>query len=75
MTFRLDAEKELVEQFCVIRAALCKIEQVLGDRPHDDFVKEIDKSVCVMKVGAKVMKKQLSRMGHNRLGKIAKARV
>jgi hypothetical protein len=63
---------DLVESFVSIREQLCRLEILLGDFQGD--LKEFDKSVTVMKVGAKVMKKRLKTLGYEGLGREAKER-
>lgn len=58
-----------------IRAAVCEIEHELGKCQEPAAVKEFDKAITVIKIGAKGMKRELKLFGYIRLGKTAKARV
>lgn len=69
----MSEDEQLAEHLMEIRAAICAIEHILGAYQGD--LKEFDKAVGVMKVGAKVMKRELSHRGFKQLGKQAKARV
>jgi len=67
------ADNEIAELLMQIRSSICVLEHRLGDYEGD--LKEFDKAVLVMKVGAKLMKSELSKRGYKKLGKKAKARV
>lgn len=65
-----DAETEilLIADYQSIRLDIAEIEKVAGsDRLTDDEQKSLDKSVVLMKVGAKMIKKILRARGYREL--------
>lgn len=61
----------MAKMYVDLRRMLLEIDAALEGVPDAD-IKEYDKAITVMKVGAKLMKKQLSRNGYTRLGAVAK---
>ena len=61
----------LRHEYIELRRVLLRIDWALEGVP-DAEIKEYDKALTVMKVGAKVLKRELARHGHTQLGRAAK---
>lgn len=68
----------VAHEFIELRMCLLRIDALLETDHLGDYdqnqIKEYDKALTVMKVGAKVMKRRLAKLGFKGLGRIAKHR-